>query len=69
MADETEQDQLQELMDRFEQEQPELARQLAHAPVLPVDPPAIRYEASIRTGTSTESTGLAFVGSGTRRTQ
>lgn len=34
---------------------------------MPVDGPAIRYEVSVRMGTSTESMGLAFVGSGTIR--
>ena len=65
--EETEQDRLNAMIEQFEQQEPELARVIAEAPVLPLAGPATRYEASVRSGTSTESTGLAFVGSGTGR--
>jgi hypothetical protein len=64
-AYQNEQDRLEAMLDQFEQQAPELARLLADAPVLPDAGPAIQYEATVRAGTSTEATGLAFVGPGT----
>jgi hypothetical protein len=56
--------QLDELLERFREEHPELANQVSAVPTVP--PPALPsgFNASISTGTATKPNGLAFLGTG-----
>jgi hypothetical protein len=57
--------QLEELLERFHEEHPELSDQLMRLPAVttPAVPPGFR--ATVSTGTDTKPSGLAFLGSGT----
>jgi hypothetical protein len=56
---------LDELLRRFEQEHPELVRQMRSLPELPALWQSLHGQVVVQTGTATQPSGLAYLGSGT----